>query len=256
MTSAAVEREAAIIEAETYLASVAAGDLDVGSDDLTITGRAMNYGSTPIGQRGATRFMPNALGSQPFKVPLCWQHDMAKVLGVATLIPDKDGLKVDARLANTAAGRDAVALMRNGGLSGFSIGWDCQDAHHEGGVRLVTQGHVHEVSLVTAPADPKARVESVNGQAVPKYLHAAPPLELEVLDFPRESTVRAALAEAEEYLRISDLEHAAWTSTSEMLFGMDTEESFERQQARADQRAWEAALREQAERHPRNSGAW
>jgi HK97 family phage prohead protease len=93
--------------------------------------------------------------------PFLWQHDMAEPIGRFDLVvEDSHGLRVEGRLAlDTSRGREAQALLRLGALDGLSIGYSTIAAKAAGdGSRLLTALELHEISLVTLPANEAARI--------------------------------------------------------------------------------------------------
>ncbi len=200
----AAERQKAIEEASAVVAGM--GIDGSGRDGaLDLGGRALSYSSVAQGQKGPTKFMPGSFGLAKLRVPLLSQHHDDQPLGVAELIPDGEGLRVEARVADTQAGRDALALVQSGGLSGFSIGFVVGTSEMKNGVRQVDSAKVQEVSLVTFPADPSARVLTAGGRPTPRFLHAADPLERESSSAPtprreRDRIVAEAQADMERVL--------------------------------------------------------
>jgi hypothetical protein len=101
-------------------------------------------------------------------VPLLWQHEPGKPIGrIEYLKEDKRGLRVIGRLSTTAAGREAAALLKDGALSGLSFGYRVRDAEAtiiEGGGegRALKDVELVEVSLVSLPMQPKARVHALS----------------------------------------------------------------------------------------------
>lgn len=94
-------------------------------------------------------------------------------LGRPTLLEERAaGLYIEARISDTQDGNDALTLVRDGVLDGFSVGFtvpDGGDAWAEEGDRLVrsiSRAHLHEVSLVNFPAFDDARVESVRQASI------------------------------------------------------------------------------------------
>ncbi len=102
-------------------------------------------------------------------VRMLWQHDPAEPIGVWTLIEeDHKGLFVRGRLlTDVARGREALALMRQGALDGLSIGFRTSKARKDprSGVRELTEIDLWEISLVTFPMLPEARVARVKSSA-------------------------------------------------------------------------------------------
>jgi uncharacterized protein len=94
-------------------------------------------------------------------VPLLWQHDAARPVGrIEYLREDRRGLRVIARLSDGRAGRKAAALLREGRVAGLSFGYRVREASGER-PRELTDLDLVEVSLVTTPMQPKARVHAV-----------------------------------------------------------------------------------------------
>ena len=95
------------------------------------------------------------------RVPLLWQHDSARPIGrIEYLREDKRGLRVIARLSGSAAGREAAALLKDGAVGGLSFGYRVREASGEA-PRELRDLDLVEVSLVTFPMQPKARVHAV-----------------------------------------------------------------------------------------------
>lgn len=104
-----------------------------------------------------------ALARGAAKVPLLWQHDAGRPIGrIEYLKEDKRGLRVIARLSGSGAGREAAALLKEGAVGGLSFGYRVRDATGEAPRELKDLDLV-EVSLVTFPMQPKARVHAMEG---------------------------------------------------------------------------------------------
>lgn len=103
-------------------------------------------------------------------VRMLWQHDPAVPIGVwDEIAEDARGLFVAGRLdLAVAKARELHALLRSGAVDGLSIGFKTVRARHDGasGVRRLEKIDLWEVSLVTFPMLPQARV-SVVKTAVP-----------------------------------------------------------------------------------------
>ncbi|WP_036359537.1 HK97 family phage prohead protease [Microvirga sp. BSC39] len=105
------------------------------------------------------------------QVRLLWQHDPAQPIGRwLSITEDLRGLRVRGRL-NLAVerARDIHALMRDGAVDGLSIGFRVERARAERptGLRRLERLDLWEISVVTFPMLPGARVETVK-QAAPK----------------------------------------------------------------------------------------
>jgi HK97 family phage prohead protease len=95
---------------------------------------------------------------------LLWQHDAKTPIGVYTDMREDDtGLFVKGRFSKTAKGDEAYELLKDGALSGLSIGFTTSKAQmdEKTGVRTLTEVDLWEVSLVTFPANQSARVTGV-----------------------------------------------------------------------------------------------
>ena len=96
-------------------------------------------------------------------VPLLWQHEPGRPIGrIEYLKEDKRGLRVIGRLSEGAAGREAAALLKEGAVRGLSFGYRVREAHGDAPRELADLDLV-EVSLVTLPMQPRARVHAVEG---------------------------------------------------------------------------------------------
>ena len=103
-----------------------------------------------------------AAGTMP---AMLWQHDADKPIGIWTeMIEDEKGLRIKGRLAmETVKGKEAHALLKMGAINGLSIGFMSKEWAYdrETEVRTLTAIDLWEVSLVTFPANEKARVTNV-----------------------------------------------------------------------------------------------
>lgn len=108
----------------------------------------------------------------PKGVKLLYQHKTDMPIGVFESIEeDSKGLKVRGKLAlKTQAGAEAYELMKMGALDGLSIGFRVspqgQSYDAKGKRRMIKEVELMEISLVTFPMNPKAKVRSVKGAEV------------------------------------------------------------------------------------------
>ncbi len=131
------------------------------------TGYASLFGLADLGgdvvERGAFARSLAARGATG--VRMLWQHEAGQPIGVWTVLrEDARGLYVEGRLARgVARAREALALMREGGLDGLSIGFRTvrarKDAHT--GLRHIIEADLWEISVVTFPMLPQARLCAV-----------------------------------------------------------------------------------------------
>ncbi len=102
---------------------------------------------------------------------LLWQHDSRQPIGVWESMKEDDrGLYVKGRLLkeDVYRAREAYALLKAGALSGMSIGYYARDysMDEKTGVRTLKEIELMEASLVTFPANDKARVDSVKAAGI------------------------------------------------------------------------------------------
>jgi HK97 family phage prohead protease len=96
-------------------------------------------------------------------VPILWQHDQTKPIGVTMAIrEDQNGLLVKGELnLDTQMGREAYSLLKQGALKGLSIGYQVIKDDLAGRVRQLKEVKLMEYSLVTFPANERAQVTSI-----------------------------------------------------------------------------------------------
>lgn len=98
-------------------------------------------------------------------IRMLWQHDPGQPLGAWTVLrEDERGLFVRGALnLAVARAREVHALMRQGAVDGLSIGYRAITARTEPrtGIRRLTRVDLWEISVVTFPLLPQARVVAV-----------------------------------------------------------------------------------------------
>lgn len=140
------------------------GVLRVG-DGHVIEGYASLFGKTDRGgdvvEAGAYAASLNALAKAGRRVKMLWQHDPSEPIGIWDEVrEDATGLYVKGRLlTDVARAREAAALIEAGAIEGLSIGYRTVKATKDaGGRRRLSELELWEVSLVTFPMLPDARV--------------------------------------------------------------------------------------------------
>jgi hypothetical protein len=135
------------------------------TDGVVVSGYASLFGKRDQGgdtvQPGAYAASLAALDAAGRRVKMLWQHDPAQPIGVWDEVrEDATGLWVKGRiLAEVERGREAAALLAAGAIDGLSIGYRTRRAERDGkGQRLLSELELWEVSLVTFPMLPEARV--------------------------------------------------------------------------------------------------
>ncbi|RMH39760.1 MAG: HK97 family phage prohead protease [Alphaproteobacteria bacterium] len=134
-------------------------------DGTVIEGYASVFGVVDRGgdvvARGAYAKSLERLRSDGRSVKLLWQHNPAEPIGVwDEIVEDEHGLRVKGRLLpEVARAREAAALLEARAIDGLSIGYRPVSAtRDEKGRRVLTEIDLWEVSLVTFPMLPAAKV--------------------------------------------------------------------------------------------------
>ena len=136
-------------------------------DGSVIAGYASIFG---VRDQGGDIVLPGAysaslqrLSAGGGRVRMLWQHDAGQPIGVWDEVrEDARGLWVKGRLlTEVARAREAAALMAAGAVDGLSIGYRTVKAEKlAGGGRKLLELELWEVSLVTFPMLPVARVSA------------------------------------------------------------------------------------------------
>ena len=145
---------------------------DVGlKDGSEIVGYASLFDTADKGgdvvQKGAYSASLARLKNAGGKVKMLWQHDPMQPIGVWDEIGEDDkGLFVKGRLlTEVQAGREALALLQAGAIDGLSIGYRTVRAEKSLKGRLLHEIELWEVSMVTFPMLPEARVAPSDDEA-------------------------------------------------------------------------------------------
>jgi uncharacterized protein len=142
--------------------------VDVGAEGV-FSGYASVFGRADLGrdvvERGAFAASLRRRGAGGIR--MLFQHDPASPIGRWLAIrEDEKGLYVRGQLSREAAkAREVLALMRDGALDGLSIGFRTVRAKSEAatGLRRILEADLWEISVVTFPMLPEARVAQVKG---------------------------------------------------------------------------------------------
>lgn len=132
-----------------------------------IAGYASLFGSCDQGgdivEKGAYAASLKRLDASLRRVRMLWQHDPTEPIGIWDEVrEDQRGLFVKGRLLmEVARAREAAALIEAGAIDGLSIGYRTLRATKDGqGRRLLSEVELWEVSLVTFPMLPEARIST------------------------------------------------------------------------------------------------
>lgn len=127
----------------------------------TVSGIAWKF-ATP--DRIGDMIEPGAFKSAAMPIPMLFGHDMGDPIGTWDTATEKaDGLHLTGKLlvADVVRAREVHALVKAGAVRGLSIGFLTKKAvARPGGGRTIKSLELFEVSLVTVPMHPGARVTS------------------------------------------------------------------------------------------------
>lgn len=194
------------------------------SDGMTLTGYAARFNEPseplPFIERIAPGAFKRSLSARN-DIKLLWNHSSSDVLGstrsgTLRLNEDEYGLRVEADLPDTQAGRDAKVLIQRGDVTGFSFGFTVprngDSWNAEGTERTLRSVRLLEVSTgVAFPAYP-----STNGSAQVRSLEdvaLANELDYEMVD--------AALTKLHAGEEITEIEKELVESLIEVLMPME-----------------------------------
>lgn len=98
--------------------------------------------------------------------PMLWQHNPDQVAGRWDHFAENDeGLIVKGTLAETDLGNEMYTLLKMGAIGAMSIGYQTTDyAYDKKGNRLLKEVVLHEVSLVSMPMNPLAKIQYVKSR--------------------------------------------------------------------------------------------
>ena len=151
-------------------------------DGGLIEGYASLFGIADLGrdvvEAGAFRASLQRRGADG--VRMLWQHDPTEPVGRwLSIVEDARGLKVRGRLnLSVRRAREIAALIGDGALDGLSIGFRVVDFRKDrtGGLRRLLALDLWEISIVTFPMLPGARVAAAGPPPSPATAKEAVPL--------------------------------------------------------------------------------
>jgi hypothetical protein len=155
----------------------AIGQVETLPDGTAIEGYASLFGKEDQGgdivRPGAYAASLKRLAADGRRVKMLWQHDPGRPIGVWDEVrEDERGLFVKGRiLPDVAQGREAAALVAAGAIDGLSIGYRTVTSERDGkGRRVLRELDLWEVSLVTFPMLPDARVGAKSDETGPHLM--------------------------------------------------------------------------------------
>ena len=132
------------------------------SEHFTFEGLASVFNSVDLGNdtilKGA---FTESLAE--FTPKLVWQHRMDMPIGrIESIFESDKGLRIKGLLpkADTFVSGRIIPQMRIGSVDSMSIGFSIKESDTSGDIRVIKKIQLFEISLVTLPMEPKAKVES------------------------------------------------------------------------------------------------
>lgn len=105
---------------------------------------------------------------------MLWQHWSSEPIGTWVEAREDDrGLFLKGKLSDIKQGREAYELLKDGAISGLSIGFVMKDWDYEENIRVIKKVKLWEVSLVTFPANQEANVTAVKSEEIEQALTTA-----------------------------------------------------------------------------------
>jgi uncharacterized protein len=154
-------------------------DIKSVSDDGTFEGYASLFNREDLGH---DVILPGAFAASLTKrsaagIKLLFQHDPAEPIGIWDSVQeDARGLYVRGRLLPAVArAREVLALMKAGAIDGLSIGFKTISAKRDAksGIRRISTVDLWEISIVTFPMLPDARVAALKSAPLRTKIRAA-----------------------------------------------------------------------------------
>ncbi|MEM1381292.1 MAG: HK97 family phage prohead protease [Pseudomonadota bacterium] len=119
-------------------------------------------------------FRKELIPPKPGQIRMLYQHQAETPIGLWTDIrEDHRGLFVRGQLfLDTDEGRTTHRLIHGGAIDGLSIGFKAKKARRTSVGRLLTRIDLWEISIVTFPMSPQARISRVSsaGERLPRNL--------------------------------------------------------------------------------------
>ena len=123
--------------------------------------------------RGGDKLLPGVfaktLAARITPLPMLLHHDLNRPIGAWKEWSERpDGLYVKGRLTlSTRDAQEAHALVKDGALTGLSIGWKSakDQIDQASGVRVIAEAELFEGSLVTVPMNNRTRVSAIKSIA-------------------------------------------------------------------------------------------
>lgn len=137
---------------------------------LIIEGYASRFGRADLNDDVAVAgcFRDSLIRSGAGGVRMLYQHQARSVIGVwDDISEDVEGLFVRGRILDASPeARMVAAFVRSGAIDGLSIGFRTVGSRKDGRLHVLTEVELWEISVVTFPMLPSARIARVFEDAV------------------------------------------------------------------------------------------
>lgn len=132
------------------------------SDEGTFKGYGAVFGNKDLGGDVITPGAFTKTLSERKTMPLLWHHHTHEVIGIFSGSEDPKGLAVAGSLnLEVQRAREVHSLMKQGAVTGMSIGYTSQRKDWVGDTRMLRELKLYEVSLLPFPMNPQAQVAAV-----------------------------------------------------------------------------------------------
>lgn len=157
-----------------HLSRSYAGDIELrGGDGRTLTGLAAPFNAPADIYEGGHQFSESiaagafarTITQRGGRVALHAVHDTSRKLPLGrteSMVEAADGLRIEARISKTQAGDEVLELIKDGALSGLSIGFSPvrEQWSKDGKTRTLQEIALREISVVDQPAYASAQIAS------------------------------------------------------------------------------------------------
>jgi len=149
--------------------------MNLNGADLRISGYASLFGQTDLGGDSvkAGAFSASILQFKNGRLPMLFGHETANPIGVWDRVTeDRTGLFVSGRLISGTPQADrTIRLIREGAVSGLSIGYRVRRKTQTPQGRLLTELDLWEVSVVAFPMQRSARITQIGDTPISQTSH-------------------------------------------------------------------------------------
>lgn len=133
------------------------------TDGRTVEGIAVPFGEIIDVWGDKETFSRDTIFDGIENAKLCYQH--GELIGKITHAEPRDeGLFIQARIADTATGRDVVSLLDDGALDAFSIGFQPESFRWQDDILIYERVRMLETSIVSWPAYSQAKITDHRSQ--------------------------------------------------------------------------------------------